>query len=168
MRAIVSNGFMALVILNSINSALAAPQSFDSSNQPVQQSVVIPPIVDGDFADPTTIPGVGKCYNQTTGVWSNPTPDSTAKCDNYFVCEPLTNCAPSGIVSPGGCTFRKTQDYLLVGTCVGATNTSCKRCAAGSTMFCMIYEFFAGMQPGGACINSCGDYQVHFGGQCKQ
>ncbi len=120
----------------------------------------------GDFVPGVNPPtGIGNCWN---GLMITPKAVVDGQqCDNFILCQPLVNCAAAPNPSPGGCQFRKTHDYRLVGTCILQTNSQCTTCAGGSQIFCMSYKYFQG-KLAGACVNPCGEWQVFFAGECLQ
>lgn len=111
----------------------------------------------------------GQCYNlgqqQFVAVQA---PINGLECDSFNFCQPVQpNCIRTAIASPMmGCTFRRSVNYVLVGTCAQLENHQCSACPNGSEIFCMTYQYFASQQAG-SCSCPCGEYLVFFGGECR-
>ena len=122
-------------------------------------------LVDGSFVNGVNPPpGIGSCWHQGNQIFIPILVVGGLECDALAPCDVICDCCP-GVTSPGNCPFRKTVGFVPVGTCVVRTNHQCKQCQGGSEVYCMVYGFYR-RQIGGACANSCNEYQVHFGGTC--
>jgi hypothetical protein len=88
------------------------------------------------------------------------------ECQNLQTCAPVqATCASMPLV--GGCQFKITQAWLLVGQCqtIGPSFT-CYNCSINNgTVFCMSYRTYSARNALGACIFPCANFN-QFGGEC--
>lgn len=79
-----------------------------------------------------------------------------ADCQSLQTCSPVQpSCA--SMPALGGCQFKKTHSYILVGTCdsIGESFTCFSCTPNNAVMLCMVYTTWSSRNQLGACLNQC-------------